>query len=367
MGVLQPLLARVKDAQQRFASMPILPDIATSLEREVLVSSVYGTNTIEAGTLSEQETAAALDLEPEQVKQEEQRRVTNIKQAYQQAESFAQWILKEHGPQSCPLDEIYFKDLHRFITDGLTHPNNTPGEYRDNLKGLNTKVGDMEHGGVYQPPKCRDDIDLLMRAFVDWANSDQVLELEPLLRAPLVHYYFEVIHPFWDGNGRTGRVIEALILKSAGLKYAPFAMSRYYLEHIDAYFSAFNQARKAAEQHVEFPNTVFVELFLHGMLSVMNKLHDRANAMIGILLFANQLRHMLDTKELNTRQYTIVSQLMNLSEAPTMPQLQRMPWYDSLYTKLTTKTRSRDMQNLLKKDLLKLDEKNRLVLVIPGR
>ena len=367
MGLLQPLLDRVKDAQQRFSSMPILPDIATSLEREVLVSSIYGTNTIEAGTITEQETAAALDLEPGQVKLEEQRRVSNIKQAYLRAENFAQLIVNNHGPQSCPLSEIYFKDLHRLITDGLTHPNNMPGEYRDNPKGLNTRMGDMAHGGVYQPPKCRDDIDLLMQAFIDWANSELVMGLDPLLRAPLIHYYFEAIHPFWDGNGRTGRVIEALVLKSAGLKYAPFAMSRYYLEHIDEYFSAFNQTRKAAEQRAAFPNTVFVNLFLNGMLSVMNKLHERANSMIGILLFGNQLRQMLDSKEINLRQYTIVSQLMNLVQMPAIQELQRLPWYDSLYKKLTSKTRSRDIQDLLKKGLLKLGENNRLVLGIPGR
>ena len=310
MGLLQPLLDRVKDAQQRFSSMPILPDIATSLEREVLVSSIYGTNTIEAGTLTEQETAAALDLEPGQVKLEEQRRVSNIKQAYLRAENFAQLIVNNHGPQSCPLSEIYFKDLHRLITDGLTHPNNMPGEYRDNPKGLNTRMGDMAHGGVYQPPKCRDDIDLLMQAFIDWANSELVMGLDPLLRAPLIHYYFEAIHPFWDGNGRVGRVLEAMILKCAGYKYAPFALSRYYLEHIDEYFSVFNLARKAEKNKELYPNTVFVEFFLKGMLSVLNLLHDRVNRIIAILLYETSLNAKLQNKEINLRQFTVVNNLL---------------------------------------------------------
>jgi len=85
--VLHLLLKRVIDAQRRFISMPILPDIATSLEKEILVSSIYGTNTIEAGTLSEQETAEALELNIDEVKAGEQRRVTNISSAYKIAEN----------------------------------------------------------------------------------------------------------------------------------------------------------------------------------------------------------------------------------------------------------------------------------------
>ena len=49
-----------------------------------------------------------------------------------------------------------------------------------------------------------------------------------LVRAPLLHFYFELIHPFWDGNRRVGRVIAAAVLHTAGDCYAPFAMARDY-------------------------------------------------------------------------------------------------------------------------------------------
>jgi len=56
--------------------------VANRLEREVVVSSVFGTNTIEGGTLTEDETAAALALDPAQVQEVEQQRAINIKAAY---------------------------------------------------------------------------------------------------------------------------------------------------------------------------------------------------------------------------------------------------------------------------------------------
>ena len=54
-------LLRIADAHQRFSSIPIIPDVATRLEKEVIASSVFGTNTIEGGTLSEEETAVVIE------------------------------------------------------------------------------------------------------------------------------------------------------------------------------------------------------------------------------------------------------------------------------------------------------------------
>ena len=61
LDALQLMLMRVEDAHRRFASMPILPNMAIQLEKEVEVSSVFGTNSIEGGDVSEAETAQILE------------------------------------------------------------------------------------------------------------------------------------------------------------------------------------------------------------------------------------------------------------------------------------------------------------------
>ena len=73
---IQISLQRVEDAHERFIASP-LSQVANQLEREVVVSSVFGTNTIEGGALSESETETALQLDPRQVKEIEQRRAVN--------------------------------------------------------------------------------------------------------------------------------------------------------------------------------------------------------------------------------------------------------------------------------------------------
>lgn len=369
-AALQPLIDRIEDAHRRFSSVPILPDVANRLEREVVVQSVYGTNTIEAGTLTEEETAAVL-ANPRQAKGEKNLRVVNIKRAYEFAEQYGRhWTdnVKPKGYPQLVLEETMFTNLHKEITQGLTHPDNVPGQYRDNPKERRTQVGDLEHGGVYVPPKCLDDIKLLMQKFVEWANSDPIYNLPPLLRAPLVHYYFERIHPFWDGNGRVGRVVEAMILKAADYRYAPFALSRYYLEHIDRYFTVFNLARKAEEKDDAYPNQVFVEFFLEGMLEVLHRLHDRVNQMIAVLLYESVLRSLHDKGEINDRQYTIVSNLLTKGRTHLLAEVQTQPWYTSLYRKLTIKTRSRDLKGLREKNLIRIaeDKGQTISLLIPG-
>jgi Fic family protein len=93
--------------------------VANRLQQEVLVSSVFGTNTIEGGTLSEEETASALTLDPRQVQAVEQQRALNIKAAY----DLSQTAAKTPG---WSLTTQFITDLHRLITADIPHEGQSP-------------------------------------------------------------------------------------------------------------------------------------------------------------------------------------------------------------------------------------------------
>jgi len=354
-GEAAMLLQRVADAQERFLSSP-LSQVANRLEQEVLVSSIFSTNTIEGGTLTEEETKEALDLDPAKVQAEEQRRAVNIKTAYDIAQKSAQdphWRLSVD----------FMKQLHAAITDGISHKYNRSGLIRNNPKSIVTHVGDAAHGGRYKPPQYGDDIELLLNHLVAWHNELVTAAIPALIRAPLMHYYFELIHPFWDGNGRVGRVLEATVLHGAGFRYAPFAMARYYMERIDQYFMLFNLCRKQADKKTAYPNTPFALFHLDGMLASINRLHDRVNVMVRLLLFETRIKHLRDTKEINLRQYAILTQVMERGKPLQIDELRRAPWHEALYAKLGDKTKQRDLSGLREQELLYVDEKG---LVWPG-
>lgn len=344
-------LQRVEDAHERFIASP-LSQVANQLEREVVVSSVFGTNTIEGGALSEDETATVLALDPSQVRNIEQRRAVNIKAAYdlsQKAATTPGWQLNLE----------FVLDLHRSISQDIPHPDNRPGEVRDNPKDRLTYVGDEAHGGRYKPPQYRGDIQRLLQALIDWHGELTHAGMPALIRAPLVHLYYELIHPFWDGNGRVGRVLEATLLQVAGYRYAPFALARYYLSNIDAYFTLFNTCRKQADRSSATANQPFLEFHLEGMRQTINTLHDRVNRLVIMLLYESEIRRALDQKIINVRQYTILSQLLGKGPLP-LEEIRHAPWYSSLYLKLNDKTRQRDLKRLREHELVFLDHDNRL-------
>jgi Fic family protein len=195
---------------------------------------------------------------------------------------------------------------------------------------------------------------------VDWQNEMATAGVHALIRAPLLHLYFELIHPFWDGNGRVGRVLEATTLLSAGYRYAPFALARYYLAELQTYFALFNQCRRLADRKSPAPNNAFVEFHLNGMLHTIKVLHSRVNDIVKILIFETQLRRLADTKVINAREYAIVSQVLNHGQPLPLDVLRQAPWYVALYAKKAGKTRQRDLARLRDRGLLKIDEKSRL-------
>src|SRR5690606_2020815 len=152
-------------------------------------------------------------------------------------------------------------------------------------------------------------------------------------------------------------VIAATLLRAGGFRYAPFALARYYLEEIDQYFSLFNVCRKAAEKHCPSPNLSFVAFHLEGMRVVINRLHQRVNRMVAVLLYEAQVKRLYDQKELNMRQYAILTQLIAMGPIRA-EELRRTPWYEALYLKRNDKTRQRDIRKLREMGLIVVDAKH---------
>lgn len=90
---------------------------------------------------------------------------------------------------------------------------------------------------VYTPPRGEGVIEKLMSNLIDFLNNDQRYPLDPLLKMCIAHYQFEAIHPFADGNGRTGRIINLLYLVNKGLLNKPVLyLSKYIILNKDDYY-----------------------------------------------------------------------------------------------------------------------------------
>ncbi|HEX6226253.1 MAG TPA: Fic/DOC family N-terminal domain-containing protein [Chryseolinea sp.] len=92
---------------------------------------------------------------------------------------------------------------------------------------------------VYTPPRGEGVIERLMDNLIKYLNDDQQYSVDPLLKMCIGHYQFEAIHPFHDGNGRTGRILNLLYLIDKKLLSRPVLyLSKYIIENKDEYYYA---------------------------------------------------------------------------------------------------------------------------------
>lgn len=97
---------------------------------------------------------------------------------------------------------------------------------------------------VYTPPQNAEEILTLMSNLEKYINDDSFSSVEPLIKMAVIHYQFESIHPFYDGNGRTGRIINILYLVQKKLLDIPVLyLSRYIIENKAEYYRLLQDVR----------------------------------------------------------------------------------------------------------------------------
>ena len=107
-------------------------------------------------------------------------------------------------------------------------------------KLVNSKTGEV----IYTPPQEEKEIRDLLKNLEDYINKNDD-EVDPLIKMALIHYQFESIHPFYDGNGRTGRILNVLYLVLNNLLDSPILyLSNYINKNKDQYYKLFTEFRE---------------------------------------------------------------------------------------------------------------------------
>src|SRR5882672_12817626 len=107
---------------------------------------------------------------------------------------------------------------------------------------LKNSAGDV----VYTPPQDPAAIVRLMRDLESFINDDAAFDADPLIKMALIHHQFESIHPFYDGNGRTGRIVNVLYLVQQGLLDIPVLyLSRHIVRTKADYYRLLQQVRES--------------------------------------------------------------------------------------------------------------------------
>lgn len=101
---------------------------------------------------------------------------------------------------------------------------------------------------IYMPPQESQEIVSLMKKLESYINEEAISDYDPLVKMAIIHFQFESIHPFYDGNGRTGRIINILYLILCGLMETPILyLSSYIIERKSEYYRLLQKVRDTNE------------------------------------------------------------------------------------------------------------------------
>jgi len=138
----------------------------------------------------------------------------------------------------------YLKKNGKFDINYLTNLYQVIKEARDGLRPPFAQTYIRQGGSgpnagkrIYTPPKGKGILQEKLENLVTFLNDDSIPPKEPLLKMAIAHFQFEAIHPFRDGNGRTGRILNIHYITQSGLMELPILyLSRYIIEHKQEYY-----------------------------------------------------------------------------------------------------------------------------------
>ena len=178
-----------------------------------------------------------------------------------------------------PLCNRLIKETHAVLLSGVRGGEKTPGEFRISQNWIGGQ-GSTLRNARYIPPNPQDMVEA-MSDLEKYINAED--SLDPLIRAALVHYQFETIHPFLDGNGRVGRLLITLFLMQTRILSTPaLYISCYLKSNRIEYYDRMTEVRKSGnyEQWIAF--------FLHAVsetaqdaietIDKLAALHDRSRS-----------------------------------------------------------------------------------------
>lgn len=182
-----------------------------------------------------------------------------------------EFVLKE-APKKEPLTEQVVRSIHGLVISGRK----TPTKYRD---GQNVIRDGRTGGMVYLPPEAKD-VPALMQDLIVWVVKElDHNELPVPVIAGFAHYQFATIHPYYDGNGRTARLLTTLILHRGGYGlHGIYSLEEYYAEHLQGYYDALavGASHNYYEGRADAEVTPFLTYFSVGMADSFAKIRSQA-------------------------------------------------------------------------------------------
>jgi Fic family protein len=230
-------LTNITSAREVIEQAYLIPKWEVKLRRQALLRNTHSSTAIEGNKLSFEQVESLAEGKDVVATNKDKQEVLNYIEALEKISAFA-----EKGKMT----SADLLKIHRIVTKDVMQNNTDSGVFRNRQVFVGKRIFDgttFKELVEYMPPKT-EEVPQLIQEFIDWLNRDKAWEINPVLLAGIVHYEIARIHPFIDGNGRTARLIAALILYLSDFDYRRiFALDDYYDRDRQAYYAALKTAQ----------------------------------------------------------------------------------------------------------------------------
>jgi Fic family protein len=305
-AAVAPYLVDAKAAVLSLITMPYQRNWIEALQQIQLKREVAGTSKIEGADFTDRELEVALkqNATPDELLTRSQRQAHAAMKAYR-------WISELSKDRPIDLDLV--REVHRKIVTDCDDDHCRPGALRE--QDYNVTFGVPRHRGCDGGGACEKAFSQLISAV-----GSEYRKHDHLLQALAFHYHIAAMHPFMDGNGRTARALEALMLQRAGLTHNAFiAMSNYYYDEKNQYLKSLTEVR--AEGH---DLTSFLIFGLKGITLQCQRLYSEIRRHMERALFRNMMYELFNRLESKRKRVIKDRQIAILK---ILLEVDKMDWY----------------------------------------
>ena len=330
------ILQDIAVIDQFIKELPSAPGSTEKIKRNELVSVVGATLSIEGKTLAESEIEDSFQkADKKELLDRREQEAENSRLVYQ---FIARFVFDNCN--NIVYEERLIKQIHKEFTNNMNYLSNVPGEYRNNFE---TTFGEPRKASL-----CRtlSEIQEAMWGLVNWLNSKETggtLSKEPLIKAIMAHYYLTEIHPFGDGNGRTARALEALILLANNVNvYCFWSLANFWSSNKELYLTHLHNIRQT------FDPCEFIMWGLQGYREEIKRVKNRVLKKVKQVMFDDYLHYLLRTKRTQpikiTERIIDVIQLLERKAPIPLTKFFGSPELTAIYRKEKPATRTRDFK-----------------------
>jgi Fic family protein len=267
-------LMRIEAARQAVHSQPVTPRVLARLRETARLFTTHYSTLIEGNRLTQEQVAQVIGAGQHfPGRERDQDEVQGYYAALDEVERLAG--LGER------VTEAAVRRLHALVMSG-GRARVKPTPYRD---GQNVIRDSRSNEIVYLPPEAQD-VPRLMAQLIAWlsADVDPGEELPVPVKAAIAHYQYATIHPYYDGNGRTARLLTTLVLHLGGYGLKGlYALEEYYARDLGAYYEALTigSSHNYYLGRSEADITRWIAYFIEGMADSFERVREQTSREAG--------------------------------------------------------------------------------------